>query len=289
MVRYVNRMVLGSAQFAMPYGIGNRCGPPSRREALDILRIAWNAGVRYFDTAPGYHSESLIGEFVKAEGLQKEIRILTKIPTLHGDSNWREFIKASLHSSIAEMGSNYIEVLFFHNPKDALLLLAEQDFFKELLRNNPVRSIGVSIYEPSEFEPLRNCDIQLAFQFPFNLLDRRFEKNTIPIGKRFARSIFLQGLLASDSLVDTAPDELKRLHSLMREECASTSLSLLQMAIAFVSHSNCLDFFLVGVETVRQLEQLFSLDLQLNDHFDRMADRWRKMIDGKWLDPRKWS
>jgi aryl-alcohol dehydrogenase-like predicted oxidoreductase len=289
MVSYINRMVLGSAQLGLPYGIGNRSGMPSRKEALNILGIAWNAGIRYFDTAPGYHSESLIGEFVKAEGLQKEIRILTKIPTLREDSHWKDFINTTLHTSFGKVGSNHIEVLFFHNPKDPLLLLAEQDFFKELLRNNPVRSLGVSVYEPTEIERLRNSGIELAFQFPFNLLDRRFEKNTIPIGKRFARSIFLQGLLASDSLIDKAPEELKGLHSLMQEECVSNKISLLQMAFSFVVRSDCFDFFLVGVETSHQLEQLLSLHLQLNDHFYHMADRWRSLIDGKWLDPRRWN
>ena len=168
-------------------------------------------------------------------------------------------------------------------------MLAEQDFFKELLRNNPVRSLGVSVYEPTEIERLRGCDMGLVFQFPFNLLDRRFETNTIPIGKRFPRSIFLQGLLATDTLIDTAPKDLKRLHSLMQEECASNKISLLQMAFSFVVRSDCFDFFVVGVETPHQLEQLLSLDLLLDDRFDHMGNRWRSLIVDKWLDPRKWT
>ena len=65
------------------------------------------------------------------------------------------------------------------------------------MHDYPVANIGVSIYDLDEVEKLSECQFELAFQFPFNVLDRRFESINMPKGKRYARSIFLQGLLAT--------------------------------------------------------------------------------------------
>ena len=57
------KMVLGTAQFGMDYGIANLMGKPTRKDVLSILALAWEKGVRRFDTAPGYgNSEHLLGE-----------------------------------------------------------------------------------------------------------------------------------------------------------------------------------------------------------------------------------
>ena len=48
------KMVLGTAQFGMDYGIANVNGKPKHKQIFDILDIAWEKGVRRFDTAPDY-------------------------------------------------------------------------------------------------------------------------------------------------------------------------------------------------------------------------------------------
>ena len=63
---------------------------------------------------------------------------------------------------------------------------------------NPVSTLGISVYETSEIKKLqRSCYFDLAYQFPFNVIDRRFEDLNITSNKCFARSVLLQGLLAS--------------------------------------------------------------------------------------------
>ncbi len=56
-----NKLVLGTAQFGMDYGIANVGGKPLKKEVFRILDLAWEKGVRRFDTAPGYGSEALLG------------------------------------------------------------------------------------------------------------------------------------------------------------------------------------------------------------------------------------
>ena len=82
-IDFLRKMVLGTAQFGMDYGIANISGKPTKKEVFDILTLAWEKGVRRFDTAPGYGSEALLGEFITANGLEDKAIVLTKIPSMN--------------------------------------------------------------------------------------------------------------------------------------------------------------------------------------------------------------
>ena len=52
-MKITEKVVLGTVQFGVDYGIANTSGRPSRKEVFQILDLAWDKGVRSFDTAPG--------------------------------------------------------------------------------------------------------------------------------------------------------------------------------------------------------------------------------------------
>ena len=60
MFELVDKIVLGTVQLGMDYGITNSYGKPEKLEALNILETAWENGIRRFDTAPGYYSEDIL-------------------------------------------------------------------------------------------------------------------------------------------------------------------------------------------------------------------------------------
>jgi len=284
-----DRMVLGTAQLGMDYGIANRLGRPSRKEALKILEKAWYGDIRCFDTAPVYKCESIIGDFVKAHGLEGEARILTKIPAIAEQSNWKDFIHSTINNSLNNLGCRSIEVLFFHKANDSKLLVKAPGFFKSLSVEYPVSNLGVSVYSLEEVDRLKGCEFDLAFQFPYNFLDKRFETNNISKGKRYARSIFLQGMLASNTdLRDNSPEELKKIHRKIHDFFARKKIVALNYAVQFAANSKCLDYFLFGVDTKEQLEQILSVDLQSYTPDDEL-NQLVSGIDKDWFDPRKWS
>jgi len=283
----ISKLVLGTAQLGMKYGIANKRGQPSKKESLKLLKTAWNEGIRYFDTAPDYKSELIIGEFVKSYGIHNEIQILTKLPLVRKENDWKSFIERSIENSLNNLTCHQIKVLFFHNAKDSLLLFENEDFFKNLLNDYSISSLGVSVYEPHEIERIRNCRFDLAFQFPFNLLDDRFDKNNVSKGKRYARSIFLQGFLASSDLAENAPGFLKDYHSLLIEDYKKNNLRLIQQAFKYVTESKSIDFFIFGVDSVSQLKQLFNLDLSISVN-TTIIKNWRSAIPHEVIDPRKW-
>ena len=281
-------MVLGTAQFGMDYGIANISGKPSKKEVFAILDLAWEKGIRCFDTAPGYGSEALLGEFITGNDLQDEAKLMTKIPSLEKSSNYRKSILLSLETSLNHLGSP-IDVLFFHDPGDFELLLKDWKYFEKLLYDYPISTLGVSVYEPEEIEKLSGCVFKLAFQFPYNVLDRRFENIRMLEGKRCARSVFLQGLLASSN--DLRPDTPKELSDLQKEYhiiLADFHLDPVRFAVSFVATHDTVDYFLIGVDSAKQLHDILALELYKKKKMNIM-DTIQKITTEKLLDPRKWN
>jgi len=281
-------MVLGTVQFGMDYGIANIGGKLTKKEVFGILDLAWKKGIRRFDTAPSYGSEEILGEFIVANGLQDEVIILTKISSLDGASDYQQRIRTILESSLKNLGCSF-DVLFFHNPADSELLLNDPQFFEKLLCEYPVSTLGISVYEPQEVETLSGCEFELAFQFPYNVLDRRFEQVNMPKGKRYARSVFLQGILASkNSLRRDAPTALLALQNNYHTKLAKYDLNPVQFALSFVAVAKNIDYFLVGVDTVGQLSGILNNEL-LQQQQINVIKSFCFEFDEKWLDPRKWN
>ena len=281
-------MVLGTAQFGMDYGIANVSGKPTKKEVFGILDLVWEKGIRRFDTAPGYGSEALLGEFITANGLQKEAKVLTKIPSLDGCSDYRKSIRSSVETSLQHLDCP-IDVLFFHNPVDSGLLLKEPEFFEKLLKEYLVSTVGVSVYEPQEVERLSDNEYELAFQFPFNVLDHRFEKVNMPQGKRFARSVFLQGLLTSrNGLRPDTPVELLNLQKDYHDRLADHHFDPVGFAVSFVDQSEAVDYFLIGVDSTEQLQEIMDLEPYEKKDIAILATLQVKTTN-KWLDPRTWN
>ena len=206
-----------------------------------------------------------------------------------GKKDWKESVLKSVEKSLESLGTDRLKVVFFHAQEDVKLLLADPQFFEGLPARFPIESLGVSIYDPEVVVETMAGTNSLACQFPYNILDRRFENVPIPKGKRYARSIFLQGLLASDQLQPKTPDPVKQLHHAIWSDSSALGLSPKEAAWTFIMGSNPLDYFLVGVETADQLRDLLKLKTLEIDEVEALEKRWREHISDDWLDPRKWN
>ena len=59
-----NKLVLGTAQLGLNYGVANKTGKPTQNKAFEIMKYAVENGINYFDTAYNYgNSEIIIGKF----------------------------------------------------------------------------------------------------------------------------------------------------------------------------------------------------------------------------------
>ena len=169
-------------------------------------------------------------------------------------------------------------------------LVNDDIFFKNVRIDYPIKSLGVSVYAPNDVEPALISELNLACQFPANILDRRFEKNIYPLGKRYCRSIFLQGILVSNNISkkNTRSEVIqlqKEYHSLLSKE----KINPLQIAISYIYKNNFCDFFLIGTEKESQLKNILAIDTEILSKENELFKSFSEKVKKKWLDPRNWT
>lgn len=281
-------LVLGTAQLGMDYGITNLSGRISSEEALRILEGAWRAGIRHFDTAPGYGSEKLLGEFVSAHSIQSEIHCLTKIPRVPNGAKWSEFTRRSIDRSLEALRCDRIEALFFHHPGDQYALDTGR---VQLMSEWPINHIGVSIYDPAEIAKCPDPSVDPVYQFPLNVFDRRFEQTDIDPSRAYARSVLLQGVLAnSERLRPNAPVALRELQTRYHQFLRRKDIDPLAFALGYVLGSPCCRHVLIGVANFQELRQIvFALKYDPEQELLQEFLKQFGNIDHETLDPRTWS
>ncbi len=81
-----SRLVLGTAQLGMQYGIANHTGRPDEDGAYKIVRTKWSNGIFEFDTVQACgKSKKSIGQIIKnllAEEAHEEIILRSMLPDL---------------------------------------------------------------------------------------------------------------------------------------------------------------------------------------------------------------
>lgn len=198
----MSRLVLGTAQLGMPYGIANKSGKPDFSSALSIVRAAWESGIDEFDTAQAYgDSEQILGRIFMELGIVQEARVITKLRSVQTFGEER-LLHQSVEESLKRLKVSKLECLLLHR-EDMLDML--DDGLKEslltLVQRGYVRHLGVSVYSPDRAMQALRYDLFDVIQIPANVLDRRFQRAgifEISEGRDrriYIRSAFLQGLV----------------------------------------------------------------------------------------------
>jgi aryl-alcohol dehydrogenase-like predicted oxidoreductase len=197
-----SRLVLGTAQLGMPYGIANKSGKPDFSSALSIIQAAWESGITEFDTAQAYgDSEQILGRIFAELGIVQEARVITKLRSMQtfGEGS---HLHQSVEESLKRLKVSKLECLLLHR-EDMLDML--DDGLKEslltLVQRGYVRYLGVSVYSPDRAIQALGDDLFNVIQIPANVLDRRFHRaGVFEIAEKrdrriYIRSAFLQGLV----------------------------------------------------------------------------------------------
>jgi len=258
-----SRLVLGAVQLGMSYGISNRTGQPDLKTAEDIIKTAWESGIREFDTAQTYgESEKVLGHCLSSLGITKEATIISKI---HPDldhlnlTKMQEMLEVSLNNLKCDQLYGYL----IH--REDLLDQWDKGLGKILVnfveKEGLVKNIGVSVYSPERaIQALKTEHISIV-QLSSNILDRRFEAADVfrladQLGKTiYVRSVFLQGLLIMDTkdiplqMRFTTP-VLKKLVMFAQE----AGISRHALALEYVKQAYPYAKIIIGVETCEQLK-----------------------------------
>ncbi len=249
------KIVLGTVQLGLPYGINNKSGQPDLVEAHRILDKAARANISLLDSAEAYgDSLSVIGSYLKKSPHAK-FKLISKF------SGGERSLSSSVSETLSATNSTSLYALMYHRFSDFESGSYKQELL-ELRKAGKIGKIGISLYSEKELQiAVEDPDIALI-QLPFNPLDASSEKKTLmeeakSVGKEIhVRSVFFQGLFFKDpddltgNLTPIAP-ALRRLHSVVKENGSTIREACLNFAL----HQSFIDNVIIGVDTTDQLEQ----------------------------------
>jgi len=266
-----SRLCLGTVQFGMNYGIGNKWGKPALEEVFRIIDRSLESGITLFDTAAAYgEAEEVLGRYIKSRGPGHGLRIISKLrPGLlagvNDDSSRIEIIKKEITGSLERLHIEALDGYMLHDPGDFYKDGAVSGLIK-CKESGLTAKIGVSVYEAEHALDAVNSGVVDCVQVPFNVLDRRLIKSGFfdSAGKKavtvYARSAFLQGLLLMDE--EEAGKRLAIAVKYIREfdgVIKKYGLTRLEAAFHFVYRNPGVDCVVFGVDNLLQLNQFIDL------------------------------
>ena len=134
-----------------------------------LIRAAFDAGYRLFDTATLYGNEELLGHDYKNAGLPRdEILVSTK---LYGNSQGYDNAMRGFEHSLKALQVDYLDLYLIHWPSPVLEEnLGSWKAFETLYEQKLIRAIGLSNYGQRDLEAiLAHCNIAPFFdQLEFN-------------------------------------------------------------------------------------------------------------------------
>lgn len=259
----ISRLVLGTAQLGMAYGVSNVTGQPDLKTADAIVKTAWENGIRKYDTAQAYgKSEEVLGKTIRSLDLSDRTKIITK---LHPDLDHlnKSELEESVEKSLSRLNVPILHGLMLH--REEYLEIWESglgETLQSFVRKGLAEHIGVSVYFPDRaVSALKKHGINMI-EIPSNIFDRRFEQAGVfelaqERGKEiYVRSVFLQGLILMD--IEDLPERmqfgvqvLKRLESLSKE----TGLSKQDLSLNYVGETFPETNVVFGAETPEQVKK----------------------------------
>jgi len=251
------KIVLGSAQFGLDYGINNKKGKVLSSEVFKILNYANANGVSFIDTAYGYgDSEKVLGSILSSKKLFFDV--VSKLPSCLADDVYKYF-----NISLQNLQINSIYGYLIHDFNSFLKNLGIWHKLVELKNKKKIGKIGFSLYYPRELEYLleKNYCFDIV-QIPFNIFDQRFLPYLSLLKSKdvevHVRSVFLQGLVFKNiKELEGIFFKHRRKLSKLREYANDLNVSVSSICLNFVLLHHFVDRVVIGVDSLNNLKENF--------------------------------
>ena len=254
-----DKLILGTVQFGLPYGINNPSGMPDYNEVSAILTLAHESGITLLDTAEAYGvSQEVIGRYHNEQPFRFEV--ITKFD--HRKDLISQDITERVETDLSILSVKQLYAYMFHSFADYKnYSIPFESQLTSLQKRGVIQKVGVSIYTNEEMaQVIEKGNVQLI-QLPFNLLDnfaqrgqliRKAKERGIEV---HTRSVFLQGLFFMED--NTLPSKLAPLSpylKALRNMAGSLGTSIQALALNYAVQSIGIDKVLIGTEKRHQLE-----------------------------------
>ncbi len=250
-----SKIILGTAQFGLNYGINNTNGQIPNNEIFKILDFAFKNNIKILDTSPVYgNSEKQIGKYLE-KNPDKDFKIITKI------SNTEISLEDQLKDSLGNLKIKKVETILFHSLDLFKKFENELPFFIKFHKGKYFNQLGVSVYGNNQVNSVLEDGRIDRVQLPFNMLDNSNIREKIILrlksdGKNIdVRSVFLQGLFFKP--VHKLPKNLmtlKKYLSFLRKLSDESNYSIEGLSLNYVLSKSYIDHLIIGIDSLKQLK-----------------------------------
>ena len=196
-------------------GCWNFGNATSREESLAIIDRALDAGVNFIDTANMYGrgtSETIVGEALREPSRRGQVVLATKVhfamddedPNAQGNS--RRHILEQCEASLRRLQTDYIDLYQIHRPSPDVPPDETLRALDDLVQSGKVRYVGTStwpawqVVESLWVAEKLSLNRPICEQPPYHLLDRRIERELVPMAQTHGIGIIPWAPLASGFL-----------------------------------------------------------------------------------------
>jgi aryl-alcohol dehydrogenase-like predicted oxidoreductase len=261
-----------------------------RDEAEKIIRRFSEVGGNFIDTANIYthgKSEGMLGDVLAATHLRDQFVVATKIRGRMGDGpndygTSRLHILKEVEFSLRRLKTDHIDLLQIHHPDPKVPIDETLAALDHLIRSGKVLYAGCSNYPAWSIVDALWTSKELHLtrfiseQPPYNLLDRRIERELLPMARSFGLAIIPWGPLAGGMLSgkyqrnSAVPSGSRYTNDRYRGEpiaeevwqvleklgivAASKAVSLSQLALAWVMSRPGITCPIIGARTLEQFD-----------------------------------
>ncbi|MGW1868715.1 aldo/keto reductase [Streptomyces mauvecolor] len=271
--------------------LGNLFTPLSDEMARGAVDAAWDAGVRYFDTAPHYGlglSERRMGAALRdrprdAYTLSTKVGRILEPREGGGDDLAQGFavpatyrrrwdfsadgVRRSIEASLERLGLDRIDIVYLHDPDDhgEQALREAYPALERLRAEGVVRAIGAGMNRTGLLTRfLRESDVDAVLcAGRYSLLDQRAADELLPEAAARGKSVVVGGVFNSGLLADprpgatydyaAAPPELVERALKIKAVCAGHGVALRAAALAFPLRHPAVASVLAGARSAAEV------------------------------------
>jgi aryl-alcohol dehydrogenase-like predicted oxidoreductase len=292
-------------------------------EAQKIIKRALEAGVNFIDTADQYvdgRTEEIVGRALKGE--RDSVVLATKVgawrsgPGVNDIGLSRKHIMKEVEASLRRLGTDYIDLYYAHRPDYNTPIDETLRALDDLVHQGKVRYIACSNFRAWQLcqalwiSDRHNLARFECIQTPYNLITRDIEYELLPLcaSQEVGVTVYnplAGGLLTGKHDPNKPPAEgrftVERLGPLyterywsaanfeavakLKEIASAHGRNLTQFALAWILNSKAITSIVLGVSSLRQLEEnLKATEITLTEEELSACDKvWQELSPPRFL------
>lgn len=259
-------------------------------EAIEIAHHAIDLGVNFIDTADVYArglSETILGKAL--QGKRDRIVLATKCHGKMDDNdpnawgNSRRHVIEACEASLRRLNTDWIDLYQIHRPQPSIPIDETLRGLEDLARAGKIRYAGCSTFAAWQaceaHYVAKNLGLSgfISEQPPFNLLDRRIERELLPFCRTYDYAVIpwspLAGGMLSGKYLDNATsgarysksDPMGRLKQIpaariqrLKVLAERNDMTLATLSLAWVASQPGITAPIIGARSKKQLEESIS-------------------------------